>query len=154
MSTILQGAQLKQLVLGNGPVSKATGTLADATTDSLFTVAGGEVLVTALWAVCTTTMAGANTLALQTNPTTGDTVTVVAATDLGTTDTAAGTTIGVVDESTTTPDFRKGGRALCGLVVPPGAIELVQTGTGTIDGELTFYCTWVPLTTGATLVAS
>lgn len=154
MSTILQSTQLRQLTLGNGPVSKETGTLADATTDSLFTVAGGEVLITALWAVCTTTMAGANTLALQTNPTTGDTVTVVAATDLGTTDTAAGTTIGVVDESTTTPDFRKGGRALSGLVVTTGTVELVQTGTGTIDGALTFYCTWVPLTTGATLTAS
>jgi hypothetical protein len=144
MSTILQGTQLRQLTLGNGPVSKATGTLTDATTDSLFTVAGGEVMITALWAVCTTTMAGANTLALQTNPTTGDTVTVV----------AAGTTIGVVDESTTTPDFRKGGRPLTNLVVTTGTVELVQTGTGTIDGALTFYCTWVPLTTGATLVAS
>lgn len=154
MSTLIQGGELRALNLGRGPVSKATGTLTHGTTLELFTVTGGEVLITALWAVCTTTMAGANTLALQTNPTTGDTVTVVAATDLGTTDTAAGTTIGVVDESTTTPDFRKGGRALSGLVVTTGAIELVETGSGTIDGACTFYCTWVPLTSGANLVAA
>ncbi len=154
MSITNKGKAFTATTLGLGPVSKATGTLTHGATTSLFTIAGGEVLVTALWGVCTTTMAGANTLALQTNPTTGDTVTVVAATDLGTTDTAAGTTIGVVDESTTTPDFRKGGRVLDGLVVTTGAIELVQTGSGTIDGAITFYCMWVPLTAGATLVAS
>lgn len=154
MSVLNEAVAFRRSVLGNGPVSKATGTLTHGTTKALFTVAGGEVLVTALWGVCTTTMAGANTLALQTNPTTGDTVTVVAATDLGTTDTAAGSTIGVVDESTTTPDFRKGGRVLEGLVVSTGDIELVEAGSGTIDGAITFYCMWVPLTTGATLSAA
>ena len=152
MTVVNDGAAFRKAVLGNGPVSKAI-TLSGAAVHQLFTVAGGEVLITALWAKCTTLMAGANTLNLQTDPTTGDTVVVVAATDLGTTDTAAGTTIGVVDESTTTPDFRKGGRVLTGLVVTTGEIETDCVGAGA-DGALTWYCTWVPLTDGATLVAA
>ena len=118
-----------------------------------FTVTGGEVLITSLYLKVTTAIAAAGgTLALQTNPTTGDTVTVVAATDLGTTDSAAGTLIGVVDESTTTPDFRKGGRALTNVPVTTGTVELV--GGSSVDGAVTAVCTWVPLTNGAALVAS
>jgi hypothetical protein len=153
MTTMIQGSQLRNLVLGNAPVSKASGAITGDPTISLFTVAGGEVLITALWLKVTTAIAAAGgTLALQTNPTTGDTVVVVAATDLGTTDSAVGTLIGVVDESTTTPDFRKGGRPLTNLAVTTGTVELV--GASSVDGAVTAYCTWVPLTDGATLVAS
>lgn len=152
MTVITNPDAFRASVLGNGPVSKAI-TLSGAAVHQIFTVTGGEVLLTALWAKCTTEMAGANTLNLQTDPTNGDTVVAVAATDLGTTNTAAGTTIGVVDESTTTPDYRKGGRALTGLVVTTGEVECDVTGAGA-DGAVTFYCTWVPLTQGARLVAS
>jgi hypothetical protein len=152
MSTLIRGTELRDIGLGRY-ASKASGAITGDPTISLFTVAGGEVMITAFWMVVTTTIAAAGgTLALQTNPTTGDTVTVVAATDLGTTDSAAGTTIGVVDESTTTPDFRKGGRALTGLPVTTGTVELV--GASSVDGAVTAYCTWIPLTAGATLVAS
>ena len=158
MSNYLEGTSLRKAVLGNGPVSKASGTLTHNGLVSLFTVAGGEVLITALWMKCTTTMAGANTVNLQVNPTTGDTVVVVTATDLGTTDTAAGTVIGVIydqDGTTNTPSWAKGsGLALANLVVPIGEVELLATGSGTVDGAVTVYCTWVPLIEGATLVAS
>lgn len=134
-------------------VSKASGAITGDPTTALFTVTGGEVMITALWGVVTTSITqDGGTIALQTNPTTGDTVVVVAATDLGTTDTAAGTTLGVVDESTTTPDFRKGGRALTDLVATTGAVEMV--GASSVNGAITFYCTWLPLTDGATLVAA
>lgn len=136
-----------------GPVVSKAITLSGAAVHQIFTVAGGDVLITALWMKCTTTMAGANTLNLQVDPTTGDTVVVVAATDLGTTDTAAGTLIGVVDESTTTPDWRKGGRVLTNLPVPIGEVEIDCVGAGA-DGAVTVYCAWVPLTTGATLTAA
>lgn len=152
MSVLNENEVFRKGVLGLGPVSKAI-TLSGAAVHQIFTVAGGEVLITALWMVCTTTMAGANTLNLQTDPTTGDTVVAVAATDLGTTDTAAGTTIGVVDESTTTPDWRKGGRPLTNLVVTTGEVEIDCVGAAA-DGAVTVYCTWVPLTLGATLVAA
>jgi hypothetical protein len=152
MTVVNEADAYRKAVLGEGPVSKAI-TLSGAAVHQIFTVTGGEVLITALWMKCTTTMAGANTLNLQVDPTTGDTVVVVAATDLGTTDTAAGTLIGVVDESTTTPDWRKGGRVLTGLPVPIGEVEIDCVGAGA-DGAVTVYATYVPLTTGARMAAS
>lgn len=152
MTVVNEGRAFRKGILGNGPVSKAI-TLSGAAVHQIFTIAGGEVLITGLWMKCTTAMAGANTLNLQVDPTTGDTVVVIAATDLGTTDTAAGTLVGVVDESTTTPDWRKGGRIFSGLPVPIGEVEIDCVGAGA-DGAVTVYATWVPLTDGATLVAA
>lgn len=153
MSTIIQGTQLREISLGRYLQGK-TSTLAGAATHQLFTVAGGEVLITALWGKCTTAMAGANTVNLQTDPTTGDTVVIATATDLGTTDTAAGTTIGVT-ANTLIPatNLVKGGVAIRDLVVTTGEIESVVTGAGA-DGVVEWYCTWVPLTAGATVVAA
>ncbi len=154
MSVILSGSQLRQIDLGNGPVSKASGTLQHGVNVNCFTVAGGEVLITALWLKVTTTMAGANTLAIQNDPTTGDTFVIVTATDLGTTDTAAGSVVGLDQGTTAASKFLRGGRVDLNAVVTTGTVDLVPTGSGTIDGAVTVYCTWVPLTTGATLVAA
>jgi len=159
VTTIVQGPQLRNLVLGNAPVSSPSGAFA-ADTRTIFTIAGGEVLVTALWGVVTTAITVANTVALQTNPTTGDTKVFVEATDIGTTDTAAGTVVGFIhsidDPATTGATFEEkielGGHALRDLVVTTGDIEQVTTGTSP-DGAVTWYATWVPLTDGATLVA-
>lgn len=157
MSVIVQGSQLRNLVLGGAPVSSASGAFA-ADTRTIFTVAGGEVLITALWGVVTTAITVANTVKLQANPTTGDTADIVTATDIGTTDTAAGTVLGFLmdpdDTAATAPDIVKGGgQILRDLVVTTGDIEQVTTGTNP-DGAVTWYATWVPLTDGATLVAS
>lgn len=157
MSTILQGAQLRQLALGNGPVASPSGAFA-ADTRTIFTVSGGQVLITALWGVVTTSITVANTVKLVANPTTGDTADIVTATDIGTTDTAAGTVLGFLmdpdDTAATAPDIVKGGgQALTNLVVTTGDIEQTTTGTNP-DGAVTWYCTWLPLTAGATLVAS
>jgi hypothetical protein len=155
MSTILQATQLRDISLGRYVQGKSQDiTSGGAATYQLFTVAGGEVLITALWGKVTTAVTVANTVNLQTDPTAGDTVVVVTATDLGTTDSAVGTTIGVIDDDTdATVDFAKGGYALRNLVVTTGEIESVVTGT-TPDGVIAWYCTWVPLTPGATVVAS
>jgi hypothetical protein len=150
MTTLLSGNAARLNVLGLGPVSKATGTLA-ATTVALFTVAGGEVLITSMYGKVTTAITVANSYKLQTNPTTGDTSDLTTATDIGTTDTAAGTILGVLDQTDTPPDLNRGGKALSGVVVSTGQIEHVSAGT---DGAITWYVTWVPITTGATLVAA
>lgn len=154
MSTILQDPQLRQLVLGHPPVSKASGTLTDATTTGLFTIAGGEILITALWMKCTTSMTGANTLAVNLVPTAGNTMTLVTATDLGTTDTVAGSVVGLDRGTTAASKFLVGGRTDLNAVVTTGVVGLVQTGTGTINGAVTVYVTYVALTDGATLVAA
>lgn len=153
MSTIIQGTQLREIALGRYLQGK-TSTLAGAAVHQIFTVAGGEVLITALWGKVTTTLAGANTINLQTDPTTGDTVVIATATDLGTTDTAAGTLIGAT-ANTLVPatNLVKGGLPLGPIVVTTGEIESDVTGAGA-DGVIQWFCTWVPLTAGATVVAA
>lgn len=152
MSSLADAAGLRRARLGYGPVSSASGAFA-ADTRTIFTITGGEVLITALWAVVTTAITVANTVAVQNNPTAGDTITLVTATDLGTTDTAAGTVIGLDQGTTAASKFLRGGRIDLNAVATTGDIEQVTTGTGP-DGAVTWYCTWIPLTAGAVLVAS
>lgn len=154
MTVTNKGVQLRPTVLGLGPVSKASGTLTDATTTNLFTITGGEVLITALWLKVTTSMTGANTLAVSNVTTTGDDFVIVTATDLGTTDTTAGSVVGLDQGTTAASKFLRGGRVDLNAVVTTGSVALVQTGTGTIDGAVTVYCTWLPLTNAASLVAA
>lgn len=152
MSVIVQGTQHRDLILGGAPVSKSTGTLA-ATTVPLFTIAGGEVLITAMWGRVTTAITVANSYKLQVNPTTGDTQDLCAATDIGTTDTLAGTLLTFGLDTTTAP--RKlmsiGYSRPLQAVIPIGQIEHVSAGT---DGVILWQVTWVPLVSGATLVAA
>ncbi|MBD9723449.1 hypothetical protein PV755_45400 [Streptomyces caniscabiei] len=153
MTAMIQGSQLRNLVLGNAPVSKASGAISGNPTINCFTVAGGEVLITALWLKATTAITtDGGTLAVQNDPSTGDTVTIVTATDLGTTDTAVGTVVGLDSGTTAASKFLRGGRANLNAVVTTGTVDLV--GASSVNGAVTVYCTWVPLTDGATLVAA
>lgn len=143
-----QLSQARVLALGGPPATKATGTLA-ASTVPLFTIAGGLVVVTSLVGVVTTAITVANSYKLQNNPTTGTTVDLCAATDLGTNDTAVGDTLGMAGAGGITRGL--GIASGEGLVIPVGQIEHVSTGT---DGAITWYCTWFPYNDGATLVAA
>lgn len=156
MSVIIQGSQLREIALGRR--AEKTQALSAATLP-IFTVAGGEVLVTSFYLKATVSIAAAGgTLALQSNPTTGDTATsIVTATDLGTSDSTAGTIIGVrevavADASVVPYSFAENGVALKDLVVTTGQLELV--GASGIDGTVLAVVTWIPLTDGATLVAA
>jgi len=152
MTVVNEAAAYRKSVLGSGPVSKASGALS-GTTFNLFTVAGGEVLITSFYLKVTTAIStDGGTLALTLVPTTGDTLTLVTATDLGTTDTAVGTVVGLDQGSTAASKFLRGGRADLNAVVTTGTVKL--TGASSVNGAVTAYCTWVPLTDGATLVAA
>lgn len=153
MTVTNTGVAFRKSILGNGPVSKATGAITGDPTTALYTIAGGEVLITAVWGVVTTSLTtNSGTYALQINPTTGDTMTLVTATDLGTTDTVAGSVIGLTQGTTAASAFLRGGRIDLNAVVTTGQIEFV--GAASANGAITFYVTWIPLTTGATLVAA
>src|SRR5688572_12261751 len=102
------GKAQRTLLLGSLPISKSTGTLA-ATTVPLFTIAGGRVLITSLFGLVGTAITVANSYKLQMNPTTGDTTDINAATDIGTTDTAAGTILGFGQGTTAAPALLRGG---------------------------------------------
>lgn len=132
-------------------VQTITGT--GAATYQLFTVTGGNVLITAMWGVTTVALAGANTVNVQIDPTDGDTVVVVTAADLGTADTAVGTLLGVLPQNAGAYTISKGGLAIIDLPVPIGEVESVVTEV-TADGGIQWYCTWLPLDDGAVLTAS
>lgn len=128
-------------------------TISGAATHQVFTVAGGQVLITAMWGVTSTTMAGANTINVQTDPTTGDTVVIATAVDLGTTDTEAGTVICGQAATAAAPALVKGSGQPLRFVATTGEIESVAT-VATADGAIQWYCTYIPLTAGATVVAA
>lgn len=155
MTNIMAASARRDLVLGRRVAAKLQ-TIAGAATHQLFTVTGGNVLITAMWGVTTTAMAGANTVNVQTDPTTGDTVVVATATDLGTTDTAAGTLIcGEYDQDgiVNTPSLVKGSGQPLTFAAPIGEIESVVT-NALADGAIQWYCTWIALDDGANLTAS
>src|SRR3954468_24359742 len=153
MSVLLDANAFRKSTFGLGPVSKSTGTLA-ATSIDLFVVAGGEVLITALWGKVTTAITVANSYKLQVVPTTGATQDLCAATDIGTTDTVAGTLLSFGLDTTTAPRKLLSigyAQALGPVVVPIGKIQSTSAGT---DGVITWYASWVPMIDGATLVAA
>jgi hypothetical protein len=123
-------------------------------TKTLFTIAGGLVLVTSIVGRVTTVITVANTVKLQANPTTGTTKDLCAATDIGTTDTPAGNLLsfqGLTGDSILTgpgavPTIKQP------IVIDIGTIEQV-TATGA-DGGITWFLTYVPIETGATVVAA
>ena len=151
MSTLIQGDQVRSILFGQR-AEKSTGTLA-ATTIPLFTIAGGVVAVTGIYGEVTTAITVANSYKLQANPTTGTTKDLCAATDIGTTDTPAGNLLGF--QGLTGDSILTGPGAVPGLKQPiyvnTGQIESVSAGT---DGVILWVVTWVPITTGATLVAA
>ncbi len=147
---MISGSAYRKLLTGEGVVSKSTGTLA-ATTVPLFTIAGGLVMVTSIVGLVTTSITVANSYKLQINPTTGDTSDLVAATDIGTTDTLAGTVISF-DGAPASSIVKGAGTLHRPLILPIGQIEHVSAGT---DGVITWYVTWVPYSSdSATLVAA
>jgi hypothetical protein len=157
------GAAIAASVLGT-TVSKSY-TIATETKD-LFTVSG-LVLVTSIVGKVTTAMTVANTVKLVSNPTTGTSSDLVAATDLGTTDTPAGNLLSISGAPTgsvvqgigavgkypiakVSTDYLG---AVDGIYIAAGIIQQVTTGTSP-DGVITWYVSYVPIDTGATVVAA
>jgi hypothetical protein len=150
MTIVNEGSAYRKSCLGN-IATKASGTLA-STAIPVFTVAGGEVMVTSVWLKVTTAIStDSGTVALQQNPTTGDTQTLVTATDLGTSDTAVGSIVGLDQGTTAASKFLRGGRHDIMWVITIGQIEILPASA---NGAVTIGVTWVPLTDGATLVAA
>ena len=159
MSNFHEGPQLRLMALGRR-ISKSTGTLA-ATTVDLFIIAGGEVLLTSMYGLVTTSITVANSYYLKVTPTNGDATQLCVATDSGTTDTVAGGVLGFGAGSTTAPPKLASPSGASNVSVSPfslppavistGKIQSVSAGT---DGVINWIVTYVPLTDGATLVAA
>ncbi len=156
MSSGIKGNQQRTLLLGTR-VSKATGTLTSASL-SLFTVAGGECLITAMYGLVTTSITVANTYYLKLVPTIGDTAQLCTSLDIGTTDTLAGDVLTFGASTATAPPKLMSPSTAAGgygqplsAVVTTGTIQHLSAGT---DGAITWVLTYVPLTDGASIVAA
>lgn len=156
MSSVVQGPQLRKLVLGNR-AAKVTGTLTAATV-TLFNVTGGECLITAMYGLVTTSVTVANTYYLQLTPTTGAAAQLCTSLDIGTTDTVAGSLLTFGASTATAPPKLMSAATAAGgygqplsSVVTTGAIQHVSAGT---DGNITWVLTYVPLTDGAAITAA
>jgi len=144
---------MEPLLASGRILSRASGAIVGNPTIVMFTVAGGDVMIKKLWLKVTTAVAvDGGTLAVQINPTAGDTMTLVTATNLGTTDTVAGSVVGLDAAATAAPSFLRGGRVDINAVATTGDIELV--GAAGVDGNVTMYVEWEPITAGATVVAA
>jgi len=156
MSAGIKGNQQRTLLLGTR-ISKDSGTLTSAT-KTLFTVAGGECLITAMYGLVTVSITVANTYYLQLAPTTGQTAQLCTSLDIGTTDTTAGGLLTFGASSSTAPPKLMSPSTAAGgygqplsAVVTTGTIQQVSAGT---DGKITWVITYVPLTDGASIVAA
>ena len=158
MSVILQGDQLRTILLGSS-VSKATGTVANGTT-TLFTIAGGRVVLTSLIGRVTTLIGStASNAKLVYNPT------------------AAGTSFDLCTAVAIETDAVEQTYYIAGSVASPGALLvggavgqangvfssplILQAGTieqnlsaDPVGGAITWTVTYYPYDNGATLVAA
>ena len=157
MSTILQGYENRQLLLG-AQVTKGPVTLPATTTGTLFTVTGGAVLVTSLIGLVTTAVQSSDpVLTLGTAPSAGTlevagiaSTTVLTSAEVGTWVTV-GQSAGLPAALVVMATAAKAGNA----VFIGGATFVVSAGTitwstgATKTGAFKWYLTYVPLDTGA-----
>jgi hypothetical protein len=156
VSVIVQGYQLRELLLGT-LVNKSWTLPASATTNTLYTVAGGAVLVTGLVGQVTTLIGStATTVAVGAAPTVGTLDTDGIATATAVTSAEKGTWIGVQASS------GLGGALVVGTLAGSSAwLSTPFTAyTGTITattsanagaGVINWYLTYIPLDTGASV---
>ena len=155
MSAIIQGNQLRTLLFGD-LVEKTSQALPNNTTATLFTVGGGNVLVTSMFGEVTTAASStATTVSLGLAPTTGTAEHAGIAAAGSVTSVEIGTFVAPVPSSGiagTLAVGTKAGSALFGppvpFVCPPGDITWT-TSANNGTGVFTWYCTYVPLDNGA-----
>lgn len=162
MSTILQSNQLRLLLLGNQVIKAAQTPPNSGSSATLFTVAGGMVMVTGLVGRVTTVLSGTTgSISLGTVPTTGTantagvaSATVVGGCEVGTKLAVVGTAAGA---ATTLANGGASGVAgkppflsLPALVVDSGTIN-ITTSVATMTGAIDWYLTYVALDVGASV---
>lgn len=149
MSVIIQGDQIRSIQLGV-QVTKSTGALTNATSD-LFIIAGGLVAITSIVGRVTTAITVANTYKLIHTPTAGTAKDLCASADIGTTDTVLGEVFVLTGLATDAIAIGSKGNKAPAIICETGKIQQVSSGT---DGVIKWYVTYVPIDTGASLVAA
>lgn len=156
MSVIIQGGQLRTVLLGS-KVEEPAAVLPATATAHLFTVSGGRVVVTGLVGQCTTVCtATATTVSVGVTPTSGTASTTGLCTATAVTSSEVGT---LVSLPITKGALLVGANAGSGVqvtgsggyVVQPGQIDITTSATNT--GAFKWTLTYIPLDDGATVAA-
>lgn len=161
MSVMIQSDQLRTLLLGN-KIDRATATLPQTATGSIFTVAGGRVVVTSIVGEVTVALgATATSLNLVHTPTVGTVGDLCAATvctsdSVGTLYSITGVPADLMSAEkiggTVVPVDYNTGLPLRMLVLPIGAIGLKASASDT--GSVKWSITYVAYDNGASVVAA
>lgn len=149
MTVYQPGSAFRKGIMGL-QVTKATGTLTNATSD-LFLIAGGLVAVTSIVGRVTTAITVANTYSLKATPTAGTAANLCTPADIGTVDTVLGEVFVLTGLAADAIAVGGKGNKAPFIILETGKIQQVSTGT---DGAIKWYVTYVPLDDGATLVAA
>lgn len=158
MSIIIQGYQLRSLILGSQVIKKAQTPPNSGASATLFTVAGGAVLVTSMLGHVSTALSGTTgSIAIGQTPTGGvaDTGGIATAGVVG--GAVVGTWVSVVMLTTGLAGAIQAnilGGAAVGIgqpfVVSPGIIT-ITTAVATMTGAIDWYLTYIPLDTGGSV---
>ena len=158
MANFIQGSALRTLLLGNQVIKAAQTPPNSGSSATLFTVAGGAVLVTSLLGHVSTALSGTTgAIALGSKPTTGTeetggiaTAGVVGGAEIGTWISAVMLDTGLA--GAVQANIHAGTSVSTGMpfVINPGTIE-VTTSVATMTGAIDWYLTYVPLDTGASV---
>jgi hypothetical protein len=158
MPDFIQGSQLRRLALGSQVINGPFTPPASGSSSTLFTVAGGAVLVTSLLGRVTTALSGTTgAISLGSHPTVGTdepagiaTAGVVGGAEIGTWVGPVAASTGLAGALTANIVAGNTVYATAPFVVNAGTIE-VKTTVATMTGAITWYLTYVPLDTGASV---
>jgi hypothetical protein len=154
MSVIIQGPQIRQILLGT-KVDRATATLPQTATGHLFQVTGGRILVTGLVGeVTVATGATATNAKLTSTPTTGTAVDLVSNTLITSKEIGAQLTLPATSGSALVVKNGGAGGQFPGhnpYIVPIGFIDLITDASDT--GSVKWSLTYIPLDDGAAVAA-
>lgn len=153
MTTQIKGRAQRDLAFGI-KVDRATAVLPQTTSGTLFTVAGGRVLVTNITGEVTTVIqTQANNTKLVATPTTGTAVDMCAVLDISADEVGCLYTItGLPSDAMYGPNAGLGQVMSRGLVVPIGTIKLSCAASNT--GSVKWSITYLPWDDGASVVAA
>ncbi len=143
-------------ILYQNRVKRTAALLPATTTASIFTIAGGPVLVEAFFGLVVTATPGTtNTLAIKNTPSAGTPLTIGAATSVATLE--AGSHVSLLDVVGGAVVVGNAGtppRPLHpGFVLNPGALQLITTGTA-VTGTWEWYMIYTPFVGASNVVAA
>lgn len=165
MSVWNDAETLRQVILGDRAEKSAAALVQNAAT-SLFTVSGGDILVTALYGKVSTVIgANAITVKLQHTPSGGSAGDISAATTI--TSDAVGTIYGVTGVAADilsaqkvtgtevpTVTFGTVGVGARGIILPAGSLKMLASNADPDGGKITWRLFYVALAAGASVAAA